>query len=132
MGLADGSVDVAFLRPPVLVQDWLGIETLFIEPRVLVVAATSPLADVTEISVEQVLDQPFIARKSPDAWRTFWLAADSRHGTPVQLGAEVSTVEECFEAILAERGMAFPRPPQRFTTAQAWRSSPSQISLRRS
>lgn len=107
VGLADGSVDVAFLRPPVLVQDWLGIETLFIEPRVLVVSATSPLADVTEISVEQVLDQPFIARKSPDAWRTFWLAADSRHGTPVQLGAEVSTVDECFEAILAERGMAF-------------------------
>ncbi|MGH3583890.1 MAG: LysR substrate-binding domain-containing protein, partial [Mycobacterium sp.] len=40
-------------------------------------------------------------------WRTFWLAADSRQGTPVQLGAEVSTVDECFEAILAERGMAF-------------------------
>lgn len=107
VGLADGSVDVAFLRPPVLVQDWLGIETLFVEPRVLVVSATSPLADLTEISVEQVLDQPFVARKSPDAWRTFWLAADSRRGTPVQLGAEASTVDECFEAILAERGMAF-------------------------
>lgn len=107
VGLADGSVDVAFLRPPVLVQDWLGIETLFIEPRVLVVSTTSPLAGLTEISVEQVLDQPFVARKSPDAWRTFWLAADNRQGTPVQLGAEVSTVDECFEAILSERGMAF-------------------------
>ncbi|AQA03918.1 LysR family transcriptional regulator [Mycobacterium sp. MS1601] len=107
VGLADGSVDVAFLRPPVLVQDWLGIETLFVEPRVLVVSATSPLAGLPEISVEQVLGQPFVARRSPDAWRTFWLAADSRHGTPVQLGAEVSTVDECFEAILAERGMAF-------------------------
>jgi DNA-binding transcriptional LysR family regulator len=107
VGLADGSVDIAFLRPPVLVQEWLGIETLFIEPRVLVVSSTSPLASLDEISVEQLLDQPFVARKSPDAWRTFWLAADHRQGTPVQLGAEVSTVDECFEAILAERGMAF-------------------------
>ncbi len=107
VGLADGSVDIAFLRPPVPVEDWLGIETLFIEPRVLVVSATSPLAGLGRISVEQVLDQPFVARKSPDAWRTFWLATDHRQGTPVQLGAEVSTVDECFEAILAERGMAF-------------------------
>ncbi len=107
VGLADGSVDIAFLRPPVPVEDWLGIETLFIEPRVLVVSATSPLAGLGEISVEQVLDQPFVARKSPEAWRTFWLATDHRQGTPVQLGSEVSTVDECFEAILAERGMAF-------------------------
>jgi DNA-binding transcriptional LysR family regulator len=107
VGLADGSVDIAFLRPPVLVHDWLGIETLFVEPRVLVVSTASPLADLTEVSVEQLVDEPFVARKSPDAWRTFWLAADSRQGTPVQLGAEVSTVDECFEAILAERGMAF-------------------------
>ena len=107
VGLADGSVDIAFLRPPVLVQDWLGIETLFVEPRVLVVSATSPLAGLSEVSVEQLLDQPFVARKSPDTWRTFWLAADSRQGMPVQLGAEVSTVDECFEAILSDRGMAF-------------------------
>lgn len=107
VGLADGSVDIAFVRPPVLVQDWLGIETLFVEPRVLVVSAASPLASLDEVSVEQLVDEPFVARKSPDAWRTFWLAADSRQGVPVQLGAEVSTVEECFEAILSERGMAF-------------------------
>lgn len=107
VGLADGSVDIALLRPPVRVQDWLGIETLFVEPRVLVLSATSPLASLTEVSVEQLLDQPFVARKSPDAWRTFWLAENSRQGVPVQLGAEVSTVDECFEAILSERGMAF-------------------------
>ena len=107
VGLADGSVDVAFVRPPVLVQDWLAIEPLFVEPRVLVVASTSPLAQLDEVSVEQLLDEPFVARKSPDAWRSFWLATDSRQGMPVRLGAEASTVDECFEAILAERGVAF-------------------------
>lgn len=107
VGLADGSVDVAFVRPPLLVQDWLGIETLFIEPRVLVVADSSPLAQHKQISVEQVLTEPFVARKAPESWRDFWLAADARMGEPVRLGAEVATVDECFEAILAARGLAF-------------------------
>jgi DNA-binding transcriptional LysR family regulator len=98
---------VGFVRPPLLVQDWLGIETLFIEPRVLVVADSSPLAQHKEISVEQVLTEPFVARKAPDSWRNFWLAADARMGQPARLGAEVTTVDECFEAILAARGMAF-------------------------
>lgn len=107
VGLADGSVDVAFVRPPLLVQDWLGIETLFTEPRVLVVATTSPLAALERVSVEQVLTEPFVARNAPEGWRNFWLAADARQGETVRLGAEVVTVDECFEAILAERGVAF-------------------------
>lgn len=107
VGLADGSSDVAFVRPPLVVKDWLGLETLFVEPRVLVVSTGSPLAGETEISVEQVTGEFFVARKAPEAWRNFWLATDSRQGEPVRLGAEVSTVDECFEAILSQRGVAF-------------------------
>ncbi|MET0456877.1 MAG: LysR family transcriptional regulator [Mycobacterium sp.] len=107
VGLADGSVDVAFVRPPVLVQDWLGLEMLFVESRLLVVSSSSPLAGEKQMSVEQVLDQPFVARRAPETWRNFWLATDSRQGEPVRLGAEVATVDECFEAILSERGVAF-------------------------
>lgn len=107
MGLGDGSVDVALVRPPLLVQDWLALETLFVEPRVLVTSANSALAQQVEVTVEQVLDQPFVARKAPDYWRDYWLATSSREGHPVNVGAEVVTVDECFEAILAERGVAF-------------------------
>ncbi|MCW2512589.1 MAG: LysR family transcriptional regulator [Mycobacterium sp.] len=107
VGLGDGSVDVAFVRPPVLVQDWLGLEMLFVESRLLVVSSSSPLAGESEIGVEQVLDQPFVARRAPEYWRNFWLATDARNGEPVRLGAEVTTVDECFEAILSERGVAF-------------------------
>jgi DNA-binding transcriptional LysR family regulator len=107
VGLADGSSDVAFVRPPLAVRDWLGLEALFIEPRVLVTYANSPLAALTEVSVEQVADQFFVARKAPEDWRDFWLATRSRQGVPVRLGAEAATVDECFEAILSERGMAF-------------------------
>ena len=107
VGLADGSADVAFVRPPLVVKDWLGLETLFVEPRVLVVLTSSPLAAQSEVSVEQVTNEFFVARKAPEDWRNFWLATDSRQGEPVRLGAEVSTVDECFEAILSERGVAF-------------------------
>jgi DNA-binding transcriptional LysR family regulator len=107
VGLADGSADVAFVRPPLVVKDWLGLETLFVEPRVLVVSTSSPLAAQSEVSVEQVTNEFFVARKAPEDWRNFWLATDSRQGEPVRLGAEVSTVDECFEAILSERGVAF-------------------------
>jgi DNA-binding transcriptional LysR family regulator len=107
VGLADGSSDVAFVRPPLVVKDWLGLETLFVEPRVLVVSSNSPLAAHSDISVGQVTDEFFVARKAPEDWRNFWLAADARQGETVRLGAEVSTVDECFEAILSQRGVAF-------------------------
>ncbi|AZI66076.1 LysR family transcriptional regulator (plasmid) [Rhodococcus qingshengii] len=107
VGLGDGTVDVAFIRPPVVVADWLALDTLFIEPRVLVVSSDSPLAQHDSISVEDLTGQPFVARRSTDEWRDFWLALSSRDGHDVRLGAEVSTVDECFEAILSKKGVAF-------------------------
>lgn len=106
-GLADGSADVAFVRPPLPAADWLAMETLFIEPRVLVVASSSRFAGLPHISVEEVANEPFVARNAPDKWRDFWLATQARGGKPVRLGTEVATVDECFEAIMGERGIAF-------------------------
>ena len=67
----------------------------------------SPLSVRSEISVEQLTDEFFIARKSPETWRNFWLATDVASILPVRLGAEAATVDECFEAILSYCGMAF-------------------------
>lgn len=106
-GLADGSADVAFVRPPLPAADWLGMQTLFTEPRVLVVPNNSRFAGLEDISVEQVANEPFVARKAPDEWRDFWLARDAREGHPITWGAHVATVDECFESILGERGIAF-------------------------
>lgn len=106
-GLANGSVDVAFVRPPMPEGEWLVTRTLFEEPRMLVVSERSPLAHADEFHIEELVNEPFVARKSTEEWRDFWLAVDSRGGMPVNLGAEVSTVDECFEAIQSERGIAF-------------------------
>lgn len=107
VGLANGSVEIAFVRPPLLMQDWLSIETLFVEPRVLVTSSSSPLAARDQVSVEEVIDEAFVARKAPEYWRDFWLATSSRGGNNPVLGAEVGDVDECFEAILSGRGIAF-------------------------
>jgi DNA-binding transcriptional LysR family regulator len=107
VGLSNGSVDVAFIRPPVLMQDWLAVETLFVEPRVLVMASDSPLAQYGELGLAELLDAPFVARRAPETWRDFWLATDVRESHPVRVGAEVGSVDECFEAILSGRGVAF-------------------------
>ncbi|WP_406630870.1 LysR family transcriptional regulator [Amycolatopsis sp. WGS_07] len=107
VGLSNGSVDVAFVRLPVLMQSWLSVEPLFAEPRMLVTSSESPLACREKVTVADVVDERFVGRRAPEYWRDFWLAADCRGPHPVRLGAEVSSVDECFEAILSRRGIAF-------------------------
>jgi DNA-binding transcriptional LysR family regulator len=106
-GLGDGTADVAFVRPPLPPEDALQTDTLFVEPRVLVASSRHPLAGEASVSVEQLLDEPFVARRAPAPWRDFWLGVEHRHGHPARVGAEAATVDECFEAILARRGVAF-------------------------
>lgn len=139
LGLADGSTDVAFVRLPILFQDWLSVETLFVEPRVLVMSEDCHLAERARISVEDVLDEPFVGRRAPEYWRDFWLAVDSRGPHTVRLGAEVGSVDECFEAILANRGVAFTqastqrfygRPGLAFTPVDDLPPSPLAIAWR--
>lgn len=139
VGLSNGSVDVAFVRPPLLVQNWLSIETLFVEPRLLVTSSESPLAARRQISVEEVLNEAFVGRRAPDYWRDFWLAVDSRGPHTVKLGADVGSVDECFEAILSGRGVAFTqastkrfydRPGLTFIPVQGLPPSPLAIAWR--
>lgn len=106
-GLSDGSADVAFVRPPLAVRDWLAMDTLFVEPRVLVVSRDYEVAGKDAVTVEELIDEPFVARRAPVYWRDYWLATEQREGHPVRVGAEAATVDECFEAILTNRGMAF-------------------------
>ncbi|WP_186815711.1 LysR family substrate-binding domain-containing protein, partial [Kocuria turfanensis] len=105
--LADGSTGVAFIRPPVPHTDGLQVEELFTEPRVLVMPKSFRLASRPMVFVDEVLEEPFIARHAPEIWRDFWLATDARGGQPARIGADVTTVDECFEAILSHQGIAF-------------------------
>lgn len=106
-GLADGSSDVAFVRPPLPHFKDLRMATLFTEPRVLAVSEASDLASRSSVHIDELLEEPFVARDAPDLWRDFWLATEARHDLAPVIGSDVSSVDECFEAILSQRGMAF-------------------------
>lgn len=106
-GLADGSSDVAFVRPPLPPFKDLRVATLFTEPRVLAVSDGSNLASRSSVHVDELLEEPFVARNAPDLWRDFWLATEARHSHAPVIGSDVSTVDECFEAILSQKGIAF-------------------------
>ncbi|GAA3748035.1 LysR family transcriptional regulator [Streptomyces tremellae] len=106
-GLASGDVDAAFVRPPLRPDAHVDCLPLLHEERVLILSERHPLAQRPAVSVEMVLDEAFVARRAPQEWRDFWLGVDHRYGHPVRVGAEVSTVDECLEAVLTGRGIAF-------------------------
>jgi DNA-binding transcriptional LysR family regulator len=112
-GLGTGHVDVALTRPPLGHIPWLHTQTLFTEPRVLIVSTASPLARRDTVSLKDVIDEPFIAWKAPGVCRDFWLASGQRKGRPVRIGREVVTVDECLESILMGAGVAFAQASSR-------------------
>jgi DNA-binding transcriptional LysR family regulator len=100
-GLASGSTDVAFLRPP-LGAERLVLTELLVEPRVILVGAGHPLAGRGRIALDEL--RPFAAARpaGPDErWNGFWSAeADPAGALPV------TTLEEAFELVAAGRAWA--------------------------
>ncbi|MER5618986.1 LysR substrate-binding domain-containing protein [Streptomyces sp. NPDC002215] len=95
-GLADGSVDVAYLRLPIDGGDWLRSETLFVEPRVAMVPASHRLARRPLLTVADLLSEPITGHLCADpAWIDFWSLAEHRDGAPAEfVGAAASVLEE--------------------------------------
>jgi DNA-binding transcriptional LysR family regulator len=109
-GLRNGEVDAAFVRLPLSVPD-LRYRILVVEPRVVALPPEHPLATRTELALAELLDEPWIAIATNDAtWRDFWLATEHRGGSPARIGAEATTPDEAFEAVLAGRGVLLTRP----------------------
>ncbi|CDR07212.1 LysR family transcriptional regulator [Streptomyces iranensis] len=106
-GLGNGDADVAFVRPPLRPDPAIEWCPVLDEGRVLILSERHPLAQYPAVTVEMLINEPFVARRAPDEWRDFWLGVDHRDGHAVRIGAEVSTVDECLEAVLTGQGIAF-------------------------
>ncbi len=77
-GLAEGWADVAFIRPP-LAEPGLVIEPLFVEPRVISVARSHPLAQLSDVDVLDVLDLTLsVGMSTDDEYLRFWSLDDYR------------------------------------------------------
>ncbi len=115
-GLADASVDVAFIFGP-LPLEGLASVTLVREDRVLAVRPEHPLAERSSVSPDDLEGLPWLrvpAARGP--WRAFWFRRDNEG--PV--GPVIKTADEWVTAIEAGRGVAFTMPTvmQNFTTAR--------------
>ncbi|MEW9555550.1 LysR family transcriptional regulator [Nonomuraea sp. NPDC050783] len=105
-GLSTGTTDVGLVRLPFRTED-LEVVPLFTEPRVAVVHRDHPLAGHRELSVAQILDQPWCCVPvEDDVWRDFWRATAHRHGQAPRLTPPVRTFEEMFESVGAGLGIA--------------------------
>ncbi|MFG3291564.1 LysR family transcriptional regulator [Streptomyces sp. NPDC048179] len=105
-GLADGSVDVAFVWLPLPDEKRYGWTVLAEEPRLVALPDTHPLATRAEIDFADLVDEPFLALPaSAGPLRDYWLALDARAGRPPRVGAEIAGAEETYEALIAGLGI---------------------------
>lgn len=105
-GLADGSVDVAFVWLPLPDAERYGWTVLAEEPRLVALPDTHPLAARTDLTFADLLDEPFLALpRSAGVLRDHFLALDARAGRPPRIGAEIAGTEETYEALVAGLGI---------------------------
>ncbi|MEA2294961.1 MAG: hypothetical protein QOE86_2600 [Solirubrobacteraceae bacterium] len=103
--LLDGADVGVFLQPP---DDgglsWL---TLDASPMTVLVAAGHRLADHHELTVADVLDEPFPGGPSLDpAWAAFWTLDEQRGAPPRRTEDDVRSAEDGLDVVAAGRAIA--------------------------
>jgi DNA-binding transcriptional LysR family regulator len=94
-GLAGGSADVAFVRPPISASG-VALETLFVEPLLVVLPRGHRLASRAGVSVRELVGEPIAVGESDDvAAEGFWtLDAYREPGAPRRIVHARSVTEE--------------------------------------
>jgi DNA-binding transcriptional LysR family regulator len=99
-GLLEGTVDVAFVRPPFR-SDGLSMVTVLTEGRFAVLPKDHPLAHRDSVRPEDLVEEPWIWVEGADPLaRAFWSLEEHRRG-PLKSGTRVNSFEEAFGAVAA-------------------------------
>lgn len=111
-GLRSGETDVAFLRPPIDLAD-LHTETLFTEPRAVLMSTSHPLAAAKSVRLRDLQDQVISAPRTEDSrWRSFWTLRDL--GVDEQMlprvGRDTASVDEELDNVAAGLTMTISVP----------------------
>jgi DNA-binding transcriptional LysR family regulator len=115
-GLADGSVQVAFIFGPLPVEG-LAALTLLEEDRLVALRPEHPLAQRDRLEADELRELPWLRVPAPRGpWPDFWF----RRPGQGPVGPEIRTADEWVTAIEAGRGVAYTMPSvmQNFTTAR--------------
>jgi DNA-binding transcriptional LysR family regulator len=106
-GLADGTTEVAIIRPPVDLPE----HRMFIldaEDWVACLPRDHRLAEKTELTIAELLDEPIVvAPSTAGRWRDYWMAMDARDGKPPTIAAVAATYEEETTTIARGLGISF-------------------------
>jgi DNA-binding transcriptional LysR family regulator len=112
--VADGQVDVAIVRPP-MPDARLDLVPILEEPRVLCCRSDHPLAEYTELSVDDILDEAFVNLDgAPRGWRSFWQLDEERH-RPARTGRYPAMTPSELQFALLGGGVVLP------VALSAWR-----------
>lgn len=107
-GLLQGQADVAFVYGP-FDDRGLDLTPLYTEALGVALAASHPLANVDDITIDDVIAEPTFDFPTPDrAWRDYWSGAAFRQGrAPVRYVAQFRTLEGLIMSIRAGLGVYF-------------------------
>jgi DNA-binding transcriptional LysR family regulator len=106
-GLADGTTEVAIIRPPVDLPEHRML-ILDAENWVACLPRDHRLAQRSELSIAELLDDPIVvAPGSAGRWRDYWMATDARDGKPPTIAAVAATYEEETTTIARGLGISF-------------------------
>jgi DNA-binding transcriptional LysR family regulator len=106
-GLADGTTEVALIRPPLDLPDHRML-ILDSETWVTCLPRDHRLARRSEVSITELLDDPIVvAPGTAGRWRDYWMAMDVRDGTPPTIAAVAATYEEETTTIARGLGISF-------------------------
>ena len=106
-GLADGSAEVAIIRPPVDLPDHRML-LLDSESWVACLPRDHRLADRSEVAIAELLDDPIVcAPLTAGTWRDYWLAMDVRGNRPPTIAAVAATYEAETTSIARGLGISF-------------------------
>lgn len=137
--LLSDRVDVAFVWLPAEIAG-LAVRVLTSERRCVAVAHDHRLAELTEVSLANLADEPVVTSRSVPADIARWWAAIPRPGgTTPPLGPSVDSVEEMLEVVARGRALCFVaesfeafygRPDIRFIPVIDLQSAPVAIAWR--
>jgi DNA-binding transcriptional LysR family regulator len=103
--LLDGADVGVFVEPPT--RAGLTALTIDLSPMVVLTSVGHRLAQQTNLSVADILDESFLgAEKADPEWRAFWTLDKQRGGPPKLVGDAVDDAEHGLHAVASGRAIA--------------------------
>ncbi|OUC76309.1 LysR family transcriptional regulator [Gordonia lacunae] len=103
----DGKVDAALVRPPFADSTGLRLDVIRHESRVVALARAHPLADRSEVHLNELDDDLHVTNDDADPVWVRWWACDPRpSGVTVRYGPSVRTIDELLEVVAAGQAVS--------------------------